>query len=578
MKTTIENIIKKALKDIGVTEEVSFVVEHPADMKMGDYSTNVAMVCAKKIGQNPKEFAEKLVLEMQKNPLLTLPFGKGEDEGRGLISEIQVAGPGFINFYLSREFFTKSVEEILNKGKDWGKSEIYKNKRILVEHSSPNLFKPFHVGHVMNETIGESISRLAKFSGADVDVISFPSDISLGISKAVFIILEKHNKNGQIFRPSDVVLLGNAYVEGTKRYDEDENVHERINEIANNLYLRKESLELEVYDVCKKFNMEYFEYVTKMLGSEFDGYIFESEAGIVGEKLVKENTPSIFTKSEGAVVYIPEVSKKHINTTVFINSQGNPTYGAKDLGLLKIKFEKYSPDLSIFITDHQQMSHFDVVLDAAEKINKNWAEKSIHRTHGRMSFKGQKMSSRLGGVPLAKDLIEEVTNQVKEKSKDLNEHDCLAISVASLKFSILRAMAGKNIDFDPEKSLSFEGDSGPYLQYSIVRAKSIIEKLDNLNYQQTQIVASGNRNVTEFEKKICRFQYVVEEAIKEWSPHYVVTYLLELARVFNGWYGNTKVIDLENHDMVYNVALTKAFIETMENGLWLLGVEIPEEM
>ena len=157
------------------------------------------------------------------------------------------------------------------------------------------------------------------------------------------------------------------------------------------------------------------------MGSKFDGYIFESEAGVVGMEIVSKYTPSIFTESEGAVVYIPEESKKHINTAVFINSQGNPTYEAKDLGLLDIKFEKYNPDVSIFITDHQQISHFDVVLDAAEKINKNWAEKSVHRTHGRMTFKGQKMSSRLGRVQLAKSLIDTMVEDVKENSKDLSD-------------------------------------------------------------------------------------------------------------------------------------------------------------
>jgi arginyl-tRNA synthetase len=131
------------------------------------------------------------------------------------------------------------------------------------------------------------------------------------------------------------------------------------------------------------------------LGSKFDSYIYESEAGVVGKKIVLENTPKVFTESEGAIVYIPDESKKNINTSVFINSQGNPTYDAKDIGLLNLKFEKYNPDLSLFVTDHEQIPHFNIVLDAAEHINRNWKEKSVHIHHGRMSFKGQKMSSRL---------------------------------------------------------------------------------------------------------------------------------------------------------------------------------------
>jgi len=565
MKQKIENLIKEALKNLGTTEEVSFVIEHPEDFKNGDYSTNVAMVCAKKQNINPKELAVKIANILQ------------ESKEKNNIVDIQVAGPGFINFYLSREFFTENINKILDEKENWGKSEIHSGKKILVEHSSPNLFKPFHIGHVMNNTIGESISRLAKYSGADVEVISFPSDISLGIAKAVFIILEKYTTDGQIFKPQDIVLLGDAYVEGTKRYEEDESIQARVKEIADNIYMNKTSIELDVYNACKKFNMDYFENIVGVLGSKFDNYIFESEAGVVGKEIVLKYTPKIFTESEGAIVYIPEESKKYINTAVFINSQGNPTYEAKDLGLLDIKFEKYNPDLSIFITDHQQISHFDVVLDAAEKIHKDWSEKSIHRTHGRMTFKGQKMSSRLGGVPLAKDFLDLVIEDVKEKSKDLSEKDCSIVAVSALKFSILRAMAGKNINFDPETSLSFEGDSGPYLQYSIVRANSVLDKAEGLGYK-LHLKATSALESTDFEKMICRFPYFVNRSIEEWAPHHLVGYLLDLARMFNSWYGNTKLIDEENPDILYNIAVTKAFTETMKNGLWLLGIETPERM
>jgi len=584
MKEQIENLIKEVLKNLNI-EDVIFSVEHPDDFKNGDYSTNVAMVAFKgrrmfekaiegdsntinvKYGvevTSPKELANKIKTELDKLKIKE-------------ISKVEIAGPGFINFYLSREFFTENINKILEEKENWGKSKIHSGKKILVEHSSPNLFKPFHIGHVMNNTIGESISRLAKFSGADVDVISFPSDISLGIAKAIFIILEKHVKEGQIFKPQDIVLLGDAYVEGVKRYEEDESIQNRVKEIADNIYLNTPSVELDVYNACKQFNMDYFEYITGVLGSKFDNYIFESEAGFVGKDIVVKNTPKVFTESEGAIVYIPEESKKHINTAVFINSQGNPTYEAKDLGLLDIKFEKYNPDISIFITDHQQISHFDVVLDAAEKINKEWSEKSIHRTHGRMTFKGQKMSSRLGGVPLAKDLLDLVIEDVKEKSKDLSSDDCVIIAVSALKFTILRAMAGKNINFDPETSLSFEGDSGPYLQYSIVRANSVLTKTEGLGYKLDAKVLSKEESF-DFEKMICQFPYIVNRSVEEWAPHHIVGYLVELARMFNGWYGNTKLIDEENPNMMYNIAITKAFTETMKNGLNLLGIKVPEKM
>ena len=252
--------------------------------------------------------------------------------------------------------------------------------------------------------------------------MSFPSDISLGVAKAIFILLEKG------IAPTDVTVLGDAYVEGTKRYDSDESVQKRVKEIADNLYAEKESDEWNLFQECKKLNIAYFEDIVAKLGSQFDTYIYESEAGIDGKKIVLDHTPKVFTESEGAIVYIPDSDKLH--TAVFINSQGNPTYEAKDIGLLDLKFKKYSPDLSIFITDVQQVSHFNVVLDAARHINTEWADKSLHRYHGRMSFKGQKMSSRLGGVPLVEDILNEVIREVVEKNADVTR--ATAEMIASL--------------------------------------------------------------------------------------------------------------------------------------------------
>jgi arginyl-tRNA synthetase len=267
-------------------------------------------------------------------------------------------------------------------------------------------------------------------------------------------------------------------VTGTQRYDRDESVHARVKEIADNLYAQKPSPEWDVFQKCKKFNINYFESIVTKLGSHFDSYSYESEAGVQGKEIVLDNVPDVFTKSEGAIVYIPAEEKKNINTAVFINSQGNPTYEAKDIGLLDLKFSKYHPDLSIFVTDHEQVSHFNVVLDAAEKIDPVWNSNSRHVPHGRMSFQGQKMSSRLGNTPLVTDMLDTVLEEVNERSGDraIDNTTKESIAIGAIKFAILRAKPGMNINFDPETSLSFEGDSGPYLQYTHARIASLLEK------------------------------------------------------------------------------------------------------
>jgi arginyl-tRNA synthetase len=440
----------------------------------------------------------------------------------------------------------------LEQGNDFGTVQILSGKKVLIEHSSPNLFKPFHIGHMMNNAIGESLVRLFRVSGAHVSTMSFPSDISLGIAKAIFVLLEKY---GADFNPVEISVLGDAYVTGTQRYDSDESVHGRVKEIADNLYTQKPSPEWDVFQKCKKFNINYFESIVVKLGSHFDSYIYESEAGVQGKEIVLNNVPDVFTKSEGAIVYIPVEEKKNINTAVFINSQGNPTYEAKDIGLLDLKFSKYHPDLSIFVTDHEQVSHFNVVLDAAGKINSTWVNNSRHVPHGRMSFQGQKMSSRLGNTPLVTDMLDMVLEEVNERSGDraIDNITKESIAIGAIKFAILRAKPGMNINFDPETSLSFEGDSGPYLQYTHARIASLLEKaaVEGLapKYNPTPtlpLTGEGENTVTETERLLYRLPELVERAIAEYAPNYIVTYLLEIARSFNSFYTGNKIVDLEN--------------------------------
>jgi arginyl-tRNA synthetase len=562
MQDRLEQAIKAALSEAGFPE-VAFSFEHPKELSHGDYMTNVALIVGKQQGGNPVELAGTIAENLKNQNI----------EG---VEKIEVAGPGFINFTLKRDVFI--TELTTAQDPEWGNTTVYEGKKILVEHSSPNLFKPFHIGHLMNNTVGEALYRLAKSSGAQATPISFPSDISLGVAKAIYILLEKY---GEDFVPTDVSVLGDAYVEGVRKYTEGEeeqpcgSIVYRVKEIADNLYAGKDTPEWRLFEKCKAFNISYFEQIVKNLGSEFDSYIYESEAGVEGKKIVQENIQKVFTESEGAVVYIPEEESK-LHTAVFINSQGNPTYEAKDIGLLDLKFKRYSPDISITVTDNQQTSHFEVVIDAAGKINPLWEKHSVHRSHGRMSFKGAKMSSRLGNVPLVEDILNTVIEEVKEKNPDVSEEVSKQVAIAAIKFSILRTQAGKDINFDPDTSLSFEGDSGPYLQYTAVRAGSLLKKGKALGI--TPNVDTPVSGTETLERLIPRFLEVCAEAQKAWAPHYVVTYLLELAQAFNSWYGQGKILDEDVSATAYCLSVVAAARQSIINGLWVLGIETPEKM
>lgn len=562
----LEKTIKEALESLEINHSESLHLEHPRELSHGDFSTNIAMVLGKKLGQKPQELAHTL-------------SEKITEQNNGDIAHVSIAGPGFINITLDQDVFTRELARISREQNTYGHSLTWEGKKILVEHSSPNLFKPFHIGHMMNNTVGEAITRLCRTSGAEVTMISYPSDVSLGIGKAVWQLLQYGVEKLDEYKTlsEKMQFLGRCYSEGTQAYNDDENIEPRVREITQEIYEHKDTAAYQAYKKGRDLNLQYFIESTARLGSAFDGFIFESEAGVIGKEMIKEYTPTVYTESEGAIIY--EGEQDGLHTRVFINKEGNPTYEAKDTGLLKLKFDRYQPDQSIFVTDNQQGPYFEVVVTAAGKINKEWQEKTIHKTHGRMQFKGAKMSSRLGNTPIVSDILGAVNDEVKERAegRTLSQEEADMISIAAIKYTILRTQAGKNINFDPDTSLSFEGDSGPYLQYTYARIQSILEKAgkEGINIDAE---LPKEWETTDIERYLYRFPEIIQTSFAELHPHHVVTYITELAQMFNSWYGNTKIVDASDESSGYKLAIAEAVGQVLRNGLWVLGIDSPDTM
>ena len=553
----IKKLIKQALVSLGL-EVGSISLEHPGDLAHGDYSTNVAMVLAKKTGKNPREFAEQIRAH--------IPTHK-------YIKKVEVAGAGFINIFLSSDFFIDSLQSILSAGESWGRVSVFERQSVLIEHSSPNLFKPFHIGHLVNNTYGEALVRIYKNAGADVTTLSFPSDVSPGIAKAVWGLLDAGIENDFV-----IEQLGEAYANGVEAYEEDPNAKQVIDEININIYKQEvDTAEWEVYERGRDMSLEYFKNITQRLGSKFDDLIFESQAERVGKEVVSSNTPKVFEESEGAVVFLG--SKYGLFDNVFINSAGFGTYLAKDTGLLKIKFDKFDFDKSIVITDTEQKQHFELVKKASELINPEWAEKSLNLHHGRLSLTTGRISSRDGAVPLAVDIIEsvkeEASKRMQENNRTADTETAEALAIGAVKYAIARVGMGKNIVFDIKNSLSFEGDTGPYLQYTHARCISILNKVKlkstkHLKFEDTKEF-SGLDNL------LYRFEEVTARSAIEQEPHYIANYLSELASAFNSWYGREQILD-GGAEQDYKLAIVVAVARTLKHGLLLLGIDAPDKM
>ena len=597
IKTTIENLIKQVLEYL-VLDIPDFIVEHPQDNRNGDYSSNVAMASytfvqdkEKKaqnllkrkqvqisfnhqdhLWNNPKELAIAIVEELNKK----LPKE---------ISKAEVAGPGFINFYLSREFFTKSVKEILKQKENFGKNDLLLGKKIIVEYTDPNPFKEFHIGHLMSNTVGESIARIVEWNGAEIKRACYQGDVGLHVAKAIWSVLKKESTEYDW----DYLVTGKAYSFGNKMYETDESKKQEIININKKIY-EKSDIDINFkYETGRQKSLDYFEKMYSKIGMEargeakkaFDFYFFESETGKFGKEIVEKNIGAIFEKSDGAIVFHGEKYDPKLHTRVFINKEGLPTYEAKELGLAKVKYEKYKYDQSIVITGNEINDYFKVLLMAMKEIFPELEKKTKHLSHGMLRLPSGKMSSRTGDVLTAFSIIDEVKNSILEKMKEREmeeeKKDEIAeqVAIGALKYSILKQSAGKDIIFDMDKSISFEGDSGPYLQYTAVRANSVLNKAREFDLENKKEIPE---EISNLEKLLYQFEEVVKRSYFELESHHINTYLTELASAFNNFYGNTKILDEENKFAKYHLDLVRCFYQMMENGLWLLGIKTPEKM
>ena len=546
----IKNWIKETLK-----LEDSFLLSHPKYLKNGDYSFFA-----------PAGSANEFVRVLSENKIPE-------------IERVEVVG-NFINFYLSKDFFTEVVNEINKKGEDYGKNNLLNDKKTIIEYTNTNVLKPMHIGHLMGNVVGESISRIIEANGAEVKRNTYEGDVGLHIAKAIWGIVKLGGiKEGTVSEKAK--YIGEAYALGSNNYEDDAIVQEEIKEINKKIFEKSDDKLNEVYKWGRSVSLNHFEELYKKLDTKFDFYFFESEIANNALKIVKEFlVKGLFEESDGAVIFRGEKFDPKLHTRVFVTKQGLPTYEAKDIAHALRKYQEYKSDKSIIITANEQDEYFKVMLRALKEINPDIANQTIHLSHGMLNLASGKMSSRKGNIITGEALIEDVEKLVKEKIKNRDfsdvEKDEIAeiVAIGAIKYSILRQAIGGDIIFDFDKSISFEGDSGPYLQYAHTRAKSILEKVSHS--------ASVDRpevfEITELEKYLYRFPEVVERAAAEYAPHYIVTYLTELASIFNSFYANNKIIDSEDSTSAYKIALTSAVAHVLKSGLFLLGIKVPSKM
>ena len=565
----MEERIRKAIGEAFVqagAPETTFAVERPSDPAHGDYATNAALAAAKALGRKPREFADELARFLI------------EKLGKDIASHITVAGPGFVNITLAREAVALATVEADAQGSEWGKAkpdkvwsldasqgEAFRGKRVIVEYSNPNAFKEMHVGHLVGTVVGEAISQLIENSGAKVARDTFGGDIGPNVAKALWGL----RKNG-ISEPATAQEMGAAYVEGSNAYESNPQAKEEIDTLNQAIYAGTDRELMELWRKGRDVSMEEFRRIWKLLGTHFDFEFFDSDTTETGVRVVHDGlTKGIFERSDGAIIYNGE--KKGVHTMVFITSHDTPTYEAKDIGLAFLKEERWPSDESIIVTGNEQAGRFKTVLAAISEIAPLLAAKTKHITTGFLKLSSGKMSSREGNVVTTAGFIQDVTRKASEKNADPLIAEQVALG--AIKYMILRQAPGSDIMFDEEKSLSLEGDSGPYLQYALVRARSVLAKAPN---SQQSTANAAPAEPARIERIILHFPEVVARAARELAPNLLVNYLTELAGEWNSFYAQERIIG-GNHE-AHKLMLARAFVNTMSNGLTVLGIPVPEKM
>ncbi len=567
-KTFSELLKKQTQKALSNKVDVTdIVVEFPLP-EFGDYSLNLALKFWQDFGfKNPYEFALNIKKSLEQDRQLAK-----------IISKIQVKGPGFINFWLKPEYLLDLIKEI-NKTRDkFGKIKAI-NQKIMVEYAHPNTHKEMHIGHMRTLITGESLSRIFEAAGAKVFRANYQGDIGPHVAKSIWgttQILRERNQTWEQWETESSFkkahLLGEGYVRGNAGY---ESHKEEIDDLNANLY-KKDPKVMPIYLRTRKWCLDYYDNFYKRFGTYFNQLFFESEVAEDGKKLVLANLGKVFKKSDGAIIF--DGTKYGLHKRVFITAEGYPTYEGKEMYLAQKQRQAFKFDKNVHVVANEQAEYFKVVFKAIELLDPWFKDRECHLSMGMVNLVNQKISSRRGIIITVDGLLDEVkvmARQLTASSKKLGsetEDIIEKITLAAVKYSVLKAHPTLNVEFDLKQSVNMNGSSGPYIQYVFARCKSVLEKAKG-----SAIVGQVlNDEELVVARCLIKFPETVLRSAEQMAPNLICSYLFELCQKFNNFYQKNRIIGSKKESS--RLALTKAVAQVIENGLWLLGITAPFKM
>jgi len=575
---TLEEVKQKITNQINKILGINFLT--PSDLKSIPASTGISgdfgiqlISIAKRTGKNPKDILELIEKNWQNLDEVNIASaGQGESHN-------------FLNFEFTKNFLFNTLENIQNNQAKYGQGKNLEGKKIMVEFAHPNPFKSFHIGHLRNIFLGESIVRLLESQGAQVIRTNYQGDVGMHIAKCLWSFQKINPNDYPAATDQKVALLGKCYAEGSQAFETNPEVQAEIKEINKEIYSGADPKINELWNLGKKWSLEKFHEIYSRVYSHFDREYMESEViKDCLEYVAQAKVKGILEESEGAVVFKGE--KYGLETRVFLNSAGLPTYEGKELGLAYREFNDFGEiDFCVHNVAVEQKSFFAATFKVEELLDEQkFKGKQYHNAYEFVGLAKGKMSSRLGNVVLGDDILNEAKETIKqiiaEKNNSLSEEKIEIIAVAAVKYSFLKISAFKYLSFDLEESVNFSGNSGPYILYTFARINSIFKKDAGQKSPEGKINFEKLIEPEEFSliTKLAAYPEVVATTAKLYDPAEIAKYLFDLTKLFNDYYHKIPILQVESETKYARLELLNSVAQVIKNGLGLLGIETVDEM
>jgi len=583
------NILERTICDITVKALVSIdeygkwessllrrLVEQPPNPEMGDY----AIPCysfSKKLKIAPVKIAEQLTEKLQTYL-----------SSSTIIKSIEADGP-YINFTVYAEAIAKLLLPDIFNGTYFKEPSRISLERVMIEFSQPNTHKGFHVGHLRNVAIGDSLSRIFKYNGYDVVAANYIGDVGAHIAKCLWFFRD-HNteKPPNKFKGE---WLGELYIKATKKLEEAKGnlkieYQEEISKILKSLEA-KENGTLKEWEKTREWSLQDFKEIYNWLDVEFDHIFYESEVDEKGKNIVFDGEKKgIFERSEGSIGI--NLNEEDLGFFMLLKSDGNTLYSTKDLALAQLKFEKFGVKRSIYVVGAEQTLHFKQVFATLKRMGYSQVDQCFHLPYALVMLPEGKMSSRVGNVILFSQLREEITQFIKSNHLEENQNDLYSdeleetahkIALAAIKYGMLSQDTNKQIVFSMNDWLISEGDTGTYLVYAYVRIKSILKQVTRKMSIEIDFSLLSHPDEKKLLRQMLDFNRIVYNAGEQFRPSLLARMMYEFSKDFNRAYKTCSVKNAETEMLqAARLLLFHCVAETLLKGLYLLGITPPERM